>query len=68
MPTSFEVDVPGGTARLAQAAGLDPATDAWRLLPDLTRRLHASFGERTATHVAPQLSAFFAAAGPPTMR
>jgi hypothetical protein len=62
-PTSFEVEVPGGTARLAQAAGLDPATDAWRLLPDLTRRLYASFGERTGTHVAPQLSAFFAAAG-----
>jgi hypothetical protein len=52
--------VPEGTARLAQAAGLHPATDAWRLLPDLTRRLHVSYGERTAARMAPQLAAYFA--------
>lgn len=60
--TSFEVAVPEGAARLAHAAGLDPATDAWRLLPDLTRRLHASYGERTAARMAPPLAAYFAAA------
>jgi len=60
--TSFEVEVPEGTARLAHAAGLDPATDAWRLLPDLTRRLHASYGERTAARMTPQLAAYFAGA------
>ena len=56
----FEIAVPEGSARLAQAAGLDPATDAWRLLPDLTRRLHASYGERTAARMTPQLAAYFA--------
>src|SRR4029079_10865167 len=60
--TSFEVEVPEGTARLPTAAGLDPATDAWRLLPDLTRRLHASYGERTAARMTPQLAAYFAGA------
>ncbi|HZM51330.1 MAG TPA: hypothetical protein VFE68_12590, partial [Vicinamibacteria bacterium] len=60
--TSFEVAVPEGAARLAHAAGLDPATDAWRLLPDLTRRLHASYGERTAARMAPPLAAYFAGA------
>ena len=58
----FEVVVPEGTARLAQAAGLDPATEAWRLLPDLTRRLHASYGERTAARMGPRLDAYFAGA------
>jgi hypothetical protein len=57
--TSFEVVVPDGAARLAKAAGLDPATDAWRLLPDLTRRLHASYGERTAARMTAALAAFF---------
>ena len=61
-PPWFEVRVPEGTARLAQAAGLDPATEAWRLLPDLTRRLHASYGERAAARVTPQLAAYFAGA------
>ncbi len=53
----FELDVPSGTAELARAAGLDPATEAWRLLPDLTRRLHASYGERVAPRAAPQVLA-----------
>ena len=60
--TSFEVVVPEGTARLAKAAGLDPATDAWRLLPDLTRRLHVSYGERTAARMGAPLAAYFAGA------
>ena len=42
--------------------GLDPATDAWRLLPDLTRRLHVSYGERTAARMTPPLAAYFAGA------
>jgi hypothetical protein len=62
--TSFEVVVPEGAARLAKAAGLDPATETWRLLPDLTRRLHASYGERTAARMNPQLAAYFAGASP----
>jgi hypothetical protein len=61
-PPWFEVRIPEGAARLAQAAGLDPATEAWRLLPDLTRRLHASYGERAAARVTPQLAAYFAGA------
>ena len=61
-PPWFEVRIPEGAARLAQAAGLDPATDAWRLLPDLTRRLHVTYGERAAARVAPQLAAYFAGA------
>src|SRR4029078_2960339 len=60
--TSFEVEVPEGTPRLAHAAGLDPATDAWRLLPDLTRRLHASYGERTAARMTAQLDPHLARA------
>jgi hypothetical protein len=61
-PPWFDVAIPGGRARLAQAAGLDPTTDLWRLLPDLTRRLHASYGERTAARMAPQLAAYSAGA------
>jgi hypothetical protein len=61
-PPWFEVAIPGGRARLAQAAGLDPTTDGWRLLPDLARRLHTSYGERTAARMAPQLAAYSAGA------
>jgi len=59
-PPTFEVAVPGGTPALARAAGLDGAIERWRLLPDLTRRLHAPFGERTAARVTTRVAAALA--------
>src|SRR5712691_2929153 len=60
----FEVPVPGGIAALARAAGLDPATEPWRLLPDLTRRLYAPFGERSGPRVIGQVAAAVAGGRP----
>ena len=60
----FEVAVPGGVAALAQAAGLDPSTEPWRLLPDLTRRLYASFGERNGPRVIARVAAALTGGGP----
>jgi hypothetical protein len=60
----FEVTLPRGAALLAEAAGLDPATEPWRLLPDLTRRLHAPYGEKTGPRVVPQVLALLRGSAP----
>src|SRR5438552_3449984 len=62
----FEVPIPCGAAALAQAAGLDPATEPWRLLPDLTRRLHAPYGERIGPRVTAQVVAALGGPAPAT--
>ena len=40
-----DVPAPGGAAGLLRAAGLDPGLERWRVLFELSRRLHATFGD-----------------------
>ena len=44
-PGWYELEVPGGAAALAEAAGLPSRTEPWRLVSQIARRVHAPYGE-----------------------
>jgi hypothetical protein len=60
-----EVPVPGGAAGLARVVGLEPDSERWRVLYEVTRQAHAPYGEQGVGQRLPRaLSAYFAALTP----
>jgi hypothetical protein len=55
-----DVPVPGGAEGLLRAAGLDPGLERWRVLFELSRRLHATFSD-AAPDARRQVESFLAA-------
>lgn len=60
-----DAPVPGGVAGLAQVVGLEPATERWRVLYEVTRQAYAPYGEHSVGQRLPRaLAAHFAMLAP----
>ncbi len=64
-PVWQTLPLPGGIARLCQAAGLDPCVEGWRLLYETSRRLHPTYGDpASAARLRERVRAHLQAAAP----